>query len=83
MREWLGGGLVTFDTGVGAGFFNNYKFGVQDFGGPVQILATPGVRVTHSRTPLPGFVPNTSLVPTCSDLQAGVGMYIVELGYQF
>ena len=26
-------GLVTFDAGVGAGFFSNYNFGVQDFGG--------------------------------------------------
>ena len=26
-------GLVTFDAGAGAGFFSNYKFGVQDFGG--------------------------------------------------
>ena len=38
-------GLVTFDAGVGAGFFSNYKFGMQDFGGPVQIVATVGVRV--------------------------------------
>ena len=27
-------GLVTFDTGVRAGFFSNHTFGVQDFGGP-------------------------------------------------
>ena len=26
-------GLVTFDAGAGAGFFSNYKFGTQDFGG--------------------------------------------------
>ena len=36
------GGLVTFDAGAGAGFFSNYKFGMQDFGGPVQIVATVG-----------------------------------------
>ena len=35
-------GLVTFDAGAGAGFFSNYKFGAQDFGGPVQIVATMG-----------------------------------------
>jgi hypothetical protein len=35
-------GLVTFDAGAGAGFFSNYKFGTQDFGGPVQIVATLG-----------------------------------------
>jgi hypothetical protein len=28
-------GLVTFDAGAGTGFFSNYKFGMQDFGGPV------------------------------------------------
>lgn len=26
-------GLVTFDAAAGAGFFSNYKFGTQDFGG--------------------------------------------------
>ena len=35
-------GLVTLDAGVGAGFFSRYKFGVQNFGGPVQIVATTG-----------------------------------------
>src|SRR5215510_11714754 len=37
--------LVTFDAGAGPGYFSNYKFGTQDFGGPVQIVATAGVRV--------------------------------------
>ena len=38
-------GLVSLDVGAGAGFFSRYKFGAQDFGGPVQIVATAGIRV--------------------------------------
>ena len=77
-------GLVTFDAGVGAGFFSNYKFGVQDFGGPVQIVATMGVRVnpfSHSYT---GFrVQHFSDAGLDGSSSLGVDMYIVELGYRF
>ena len=36
-------GLVTLDAGLGAGLFPKYKFGAQDFGGPVQIVVTVGI----------------------------------------
>jgi hypothetical protein len=48
-------GLVTFDAGAGAGFFSNYKFDMQDFGGPVQIVATMGVRVNPVSHAYTGF----------------------------
>ena len=78
------GGLVTFDGGVGAGFFSNHKFGMQDFGGPVQIVATAGVRVNPFSHPYAGFrVQHFSDAGLYGPSSLGVDMYIVELGYQF
>ena len=77
-------GLVTFDAGAGAGFFSNYKFGVQDFGGPVQIVATMGVRVNPFSHAYTGFrVQHFSDAGLYGPSSLGVDMYIVELGYRF
>ena len=78
------GGLVTFDAGAGAGFFSNYVFGVQDFGGPVQIVATSGIRVNPFPHAYTGFrVQHFSDAGLYGPSSLGVDMYIVELGYQF
>ena len=77
-------GLVTFDAGVGAGFFSDYKFGVQDLGGPVQFLATMGVRAnpfSHAYTRL--RVQHFSDASLYGSSSLGVDLYIVELGYRF
>jgi len=77
-------GLVTFDAGAGAGFFSNYTFGTQNFGGPVQIVATAGVRVNPFSHPYAGFrVQHFSDAGLYGPSSLGVDMYIVELGYQF
>ncbi len=77
-------GLVTFDAGAGAGFFSNYKFGMQDFGGPVQIVATMGVRVNPFSHAYTGFrVQHFSDAGLYGSSSLGVDMYIVELGYRF
>lgn len=77
-------GLMTFDVGVGAGFFSNYKFGVQDFGGPVQIVATMGVRVNPWSHAYAGFrLQHFSDAGLYGSSSLGVDMYIVELGYRF
>jgi hypothetical protein len=77
-------GLVTLDTGVGAGFFSNHKFGIQDFGGPVQIVATSGIRVNPFPHAYTGFrVHHFSDAGLYGPSSLGVDMYIVELGYQF
>ena len=77
-------GLVTFDAGAGAGFFSNYKFGVQDFGGPVQIVATTGVRVNPFSHAYTGFrLQHFSDAGLYGSSSLGVDMYIVELGYRF
>ena len=77
-------GLVTFDAGAGAGFFSNYKFGMQDFGGPVQIVATVGARVNPFPHAYTGFrVQHFSDAGLYGPSSLGVDMYIVELGYRF
>jgi len=77
-------GLVTFDAGVGAGFFSNHKFGMQDFGGPVQIVATMGVRVNPLSHAYTGFrVQHFSDAGLYGLSSLGVDMYIIELGYRF
>jgi hypothetical protein len=77
-------GLVTLDTGAGAGFFSNHTFGVQDFGGPVQIVATSGIRVNPFPHAYTGFrVQHFSDAGLYGPSSLGVDMYIVELGYRF
>ena len=77
-------GLVTFDAGAGAGFFSNYKFGMQDFGGPVQIVATAGIRINPFSHAYTGFrVQHFSDAGLYGSSSLGVDMYIVELGYRF
>jgi hypothetical protein len=77
-------GLVTFDAGAGAGFFSNYKFGTQDFGGPVQIVATAGVRVNPFSHTYAGFrIQHFSDAGLYGSSSLGVDMYIAELGYRF
>ena len=77
-------GLVTFDAGAGAGFSSNYKFGVQDFGGPVQIVATSGIRVNPFPHAYAGFrVQHFSDAGLYGPTSLGVDMYIAELGYRF
>jgi hypothetical protein len=78
------GGLVTLDVGVGAGFFSNYTFGAQDFGGPVQIVGTMGVRVNPLSHAYTGFrVQHFSDAGLYGPSSLGVDMYILELGYKF
>ena len=36
--------LLSLDLGIGLGFFPKYQFGTQNFGGPVQIVETAGIR---------------------------------------
>jgi hypothetical protein len=77
-------GLVTFDAGGGAGFFSNYKFGAQNFGGPAQLVATMGVRVSPFAHAYAGFrVQHFSDAGLYGSSSLGVDMYILELGYQF
>ena len=77
-------GLVTLDSGVGAGFFSNHTFGIQDFGGQVQIVATAGMRVNPFPHAYTGFrIQHFSDASLYGPSSLGVDMYVIELGYQF
>jgi len=76
-------GLVTFDAEGGAGFFSNYMFGAQNCGGPAQLVATMGVRVSPLAHAYEGFrVQHFSDAGLYGPSSLGVDMYIGELGYQ-
>ncbi|MGH7206421.1 MAG: acyloxyacyl hydrolase [Nitrospiraceae bacterium] len=77
-------GAVSIDVGVGPGFFSNYKFGVQDFGGPVQIVGTAGIGFNL----LPGFhagyrFQHFSDAGIYGATSLGVDMHILEIAYRF
>lgn len=77
-------GLVTFDIGGGAGFFSNYKFGVQDFGGPVQFVGTTGIRINPFQHAYAGFrIQHFSDAGLYGPSSLGVDMYFLEAGYRF
>jgi hypothetical protein len=77
-------GLITLDTGVGAGFFSNHTFGMQDFGAPVQIVATLGVQVRPFSHTFAGVrIQHFSDAGLNGPSSLGVDMYIAELGYRF
>jgi hypothetical protein len=77
-------GLVNFDAGAGAGFFSTYKFGEQDFGGPVQIVATIGVRINPFSHAYAGFrLQHFSDAGLYGPSSLGVDLYIVEAVYIF
>jgi Lipid A 3-O-deacylase (PagL) len=77
-------GLVSFDAGAGAGFFSDYKFGEQDFGGPVQLTVTAGVRVNPFSHVYAGFRgQHFSDAGLYGSSSLGIDLYIVELGYRF
>jgi hypothetical protein len=77
-------GLVTVDVGLGVGFFSTYKFGEQDFGGPVQVVGTAGISVHPMSHAYAGFrVQHFSDATLYGTSSLGVDMYIVEIGYKF
>jgi hypothetical protein len=77
-------GLATLDVGGGAGFFPTYKFGAQNFGGPVQLVATVGIGLNLLSHAYTGFrVQHFSSAGIYGQSALGVDMYIVELGYRF
>ena len=77
-------GLVSLDFGAGVGFLPRYKFGIQDFGGPVQLVATIGIRFNLMSHAYTGFrLHHFSDAGIYGQSALGVDMYIVELGYRF
>ena len=77
-------GLVSVDVGAGLGFFSKYQFGAQTFGGPVEIVATTGIRFNPVAHAYAGFrAQHFSDAGVYGPGALGVDMWIVEFGYRF
>lgn len=75
---------ISVDIGVGGGLFSNYNFGVQNFGGPFQIVGTVGIGVHlftnfHAGYRFQHFSDAGIYGPT----SLGADMHILELSYPF
>jgi Lipid A 3-O-deacylase (PagL) len=78
------GRSLIIDLGLGGGFFTNYRFGVQDFGGPAQIVGTVGIGFDlftgfHAGYRFQHFSDAGIYGPT----SLGVDMHIMDLSYRF
>lgn len=77
-------GAITLDIGLGAGFFGRHKYGVQDFGGPVQILATTGIGFLFYHTFFAGYrFQHFSDATAYGSNSLGADMHLTELSYRF
>jgi hypothetical protein len=77
-------GFVSLDAGVGLGFFGRDKYGTQDFGGHVQIVATTALQIHPFSHAFAGFrLQHFSDAGIYGSDALGVDMYIVEVGYRF
>ena len=78
------GEAVSIDVGRGPAFFSNYKFGGQDFGGPVQIVGTVGAGLNF----IPGFFTGYRLqhfsdAGAYGPHKAGVDVHLLEISFRF
>jgi hypothetical protein len=77
-------GFVSLDAGVGLGFFGRDTYGIQDFGGHVQIVATTALQIHPISHAFAGFrLQHFSDAGIYGSNALGVDMYIVEVGYRF
>jgi len=78
------GGAVSIDVGGGSAFFSNYKYGEQNFGGPVQIVGTAGVGFNFIPGLFAGYrFQHFSDAGTYGPTSLGVDMHILEINYRF
>jgi hypothetical protein len=75
---------VAIDVGRGPAFFSNYKFGSQEFGGPVQIVCTVGAGFNL----IPGVFTEYRLqhfsdAGAYGPYKVGVDMHLVEINFRF
>jgi hypothetical protein len=78
------GGAVSIDLGIGTAFLTNTQFGVQNFGGPVQIAATAGLGFNF----LPGLYTGYRLqhysdAGIYGPTSRGADMHLLEVNYRF
>jgi len=78
------GEAVSIDMGTGPAFFSNYKFGGQDFGGPLQIFGAVGAGFNF----ISGFFAEYRLqhfsdAGAYGPYKAGVNMHLLVINFQF
>lgn len=77
-------GGITIDIGIGAAFFGRHKYGVQNFGGPVQILATTGIGFLFYQTLFAGYrFQHFSDATIYGSDSLGADMHLLELSYKY
>ena len=77
-------GRVSLNAGLGLGLFPKYKFGVQDFGGPVQIVGTLGIGFNLFPHGYAGFrLQHFSDATLYGSNTLGADMYVLEIAYRF
>jgi hypothetical protein len=76
--------FLSIDAGAGPAFFSRDRFGIQNFGGPVQIMATIGIAVhPFSRAYAGVRLQHFSDAGLYGSDGLGVDMYLIEVGYRF
>ena len=77
-------GLISFDAGAGGGVFSRYQYGSQNFGGPAQLVATIGIKVSPFAHSYAGFrLLHFSDAGLYGSDSLGVDLFIFEVGYKF
>lgn len=77
-------GWFVIHAGGGAGLFSTHKFGVQDFGGPFQIVANTGITIIPFRPIGVGYqFQHFSDAALYGPDSRGVDMHLFELSYRF
>jgi len=75
---------IAIDIGLGGGLFSDYTFGVQDFGGPFQIVGNTGICFRLYPPFVAGYrFQHFSDATIYGDGSRGVDMHLLELRYRF
>jgi hypothetical protein len=77
-------GQLSLDGGVGVAVLARHEFGEQDFGGPIQIVLTFGLRVPVARPLAIGYrMQHISDARIYGDKGNGADLHMLELTYTF
>ncbi len=75
---------IAIDVGLGGGLFSNYTFGVQNFGGPFQIVGNMGICFRLYPPLVAGYrFQHFSDAGIYGDGTLGADMHLLELRYRF
>ncbi len=77
-------GRVSINLGGGVGLFSETQYGVQDIGGPFQLMATMGLRFVLFQSLFAGYrLQHFSDATIYGKDGLGVDIHLLELGYRF